>query len=79
MKEILNSMPEILTWRTDLANCFYLVSEQNARTLAQLIRKRTGERGRFLVTEIDENRYGWLSNESWYLFRNKALKPTEKT
>ncbi|SRR5260370_36567406 len=75
MKEILNSIPEISTWRTDMDQCFYLVSEHDAKTLAQRIRGRTGEHGRFLVAELDPNHWGWLTDDSWYVIQNKQLKP----
>lgn len=75
MKTILNSMQEIVTWRTDIANCFYIVSEESAVVLANALRKRVGQTGRFIISEITDNRYGWLSPDSWFLIDNKHLKP----
>lgn len=78
MKEILNSISEVSTWRTDVDYTFFIVSEVEASTLSELIRSRTGEQGRFLVSEINDNRQGWLTPESWYLLKHKELKPKPK-
>ena len=78
MKKVLSSIPEVLTWRTDIPNCFYLVSEADANALVALIREKTGKNGRFIVSEITDNRNGWLTKESWYFINNKRAKPVEE-
>ena len=35
MKAVMNTIPEVKTWRTDIPNCFYVVSETDATTLAK--------------------------------------------
>ena len=77
MKAVLNAIPEVKTWRTDIPNCFYVVSESNATTLANQIRSKTGTKGRFIVSEIPDDRYGWLTSESWYFIKNKRVKPAD--
>ena len=61
MKTVLNSISEVRTWRTDIPNCFYVVSEADAKVLGTLIREKTGKTGRFIISELPENRYGWLT------------------
>lgn len=76
IKKLVDSMPEVVTWRYDLPNAFYLISEHDAKTIANTLRAGTGKKGRFIITEVsDDNRWGWLPNESWYLLQNKKLKP----
>jgi hypothetical protein len=75
VKDWLNDIPEIIHWRFDIPNSFYLVSEKNAEWLAAKINLRTGKRGRFLITEYSDNSQGWLSEDSWYLLNNKKRKP----
>lgn len=76
VKAILDKLPEVITWRYDLPHSFYLVSESDAKSLAVSIRAETGEKGRFLVTEIpDANRWGWLPPDTWYFVRNRKVKP----
>ena len=75
IKGWLNSDPNVITWRTDLPHCFYLVSEADSETLARSFRRHANDKGRFLIMEASDNRFGWLPNESWYLLRNKKLKP----
>jgi len=78
MKTVLNSISEVRTWRTDIANCFYVVSETDAKTLGNLIREKAGQSGRFIISEIPENRYGWLTKKSWYFIKNKRVKPARE-
>jgi hypothetical protein len=79
VKNYLNSMNEILTWRYDLPNSFYLVSDSNARVLAKRLRELAGDKGRFIITEISANdRGGWLTADSWYLINNHRLKTDSK-
>src|SRR5436309_3525453 len=79
MENVLNSIPEVITWRYDMPHAFYIISEADAKTLTDAIRQRA-PKGRFIVTEIpEENRQGWLTGESWYLIKNKTNKPAEKT
>ncbi len=75
IKEWANRSELVTTWRTDLPNCFYLVSEASARALSNELRARTGKQGRYLISEVSENRQGFLPPETWYLFKNKQLKP----
>jgi hypothetical protein len=75
MKNILSSIPEVITWRTDIPRCFYVISEKSAAELTSLIRSKTSKLGRFIVSEIGDNRNGWLTGESWYLIKNRKLKP----
>lgn len=76
MKGYLNEMIEVDTWRSDISNCFYIISKEEASALAKAIRGKTGD-GRFIVTEIVANSNGWLTPESWYLVKNKKHKPKE--
>ena len=73
VKECLNSIEIIATWRYDMPNCFYLISEFSASELSKSIRKELG-RGRFLITEISDNRQGWLPSKTWHLIKFKKHK-----
>ena len=70
-----NQEPLVLHWRYDMPHSFYLISEGSAAELSKSLRAYTGERGRFLIVEASENRYGWLPSETWYLLQNKKQKP----
>jgi hypothetical protein len=65
----------VITWRYNLPHCFYLISNSTATELANDLRSATGETGRFLITEVSDNRYGWLDSDTWYLLRHKKKKP----
>ena len=74
-KSILNGLHMIEKWRYDLPNCFYLVSEYSAMEIAKEIRSRSNENGRFIISEIPSNSYGWLSDGSWHLIQYQEYKP----
>ena len=65
----------VVFWRTDLPYCFYLTSESTAAELCQDLERAIGKRGRYLVTEISENREGKLPAETWYLLNHKDRMP----
>ena len=75
VKEILNSISEVNTWRYDMPYSFYLISEADASTLSKRIKERAPANARYIVVELAGNRQGWLTTESWFLIKNKVHKP----
>jgi hypothetical protein len=73
MRDFLEAIPDILNWRYELPSSFYLISEKSAKELANQIRKKTGNKGAFIVAELNENAYGWLDKESWALIQERHL------
>lgn len=73
VKECLNDIPEVWTWRYDMPNSFYVISNYESDQIANAIHKKMGK-GRFLVTEITSNKSGWLPPESWHLINKKEHK-----
>ena len=75
--KILDSLLEVTTWRYDMPHSFYIVSERSAEELSKAIRSKVAkaENPRFLVTEISENRQGYLTKESWHLVLHKRHLP----
>ena len=79
VKAVLDKIPEIIHWRYDMPNVFYIISENSARLIAESYRSRRTDTGRFLVAEINgENKQGWLPNETWYLLNKKEHKPASE-
>lgn len=74
VKALLN-IPEVTHWRYDMPNCFYLVSALSAEELVDGLRKRNGDKGKFLISEISGNVQGYLTPASWYLINNKKYQP----
>lgn len=74
VKNCMDNIPEVITWRYDMPNSFYIISEKSAGEIAEAIHDFTGKT-RFLVTEITSNRQGWLPDDTWYLINNKTHKP----
>jgi len=74
VRKCIDSIQEVSTWRYDMPNCFYLISNYSADQIATAIHNYTGKTS-FLVSEITANKQGWLSKETWYLINNKYHKP----
>ena len=70
VREALNTIPEVVTWRRDFPQVFYLLSDADSQTLARAIKERF-PKGRFLVSEIAGNKYGWLPKDSWSFINQK--------
>lgn len=78
IKSWANERP-VITWRYDLPNTFYLISEASASELYESLIAKLGKRGRFLIIEAGENRQGLLPPDTWYLLRTKTQKPKAAT
>ena len=74
--ELLNKIPEVTLWRYDMPNAFYVISEASAQMIGEKLQALVSGKGRCLITEISPNGFGWLTNESWYIIRNKEKPPT---
>ena len=69
--EFIDKQPDILHWRHDIPNMFYLVSEKSAEELYEVIKELNKERGIFLVCEVGENKEGWLPKKTWTVLNEK--------
>jgi hypothetical protein len=78
VKKWVQESPLVLTWRYDLPNCFYVISEASAQDLCDSFRAYTGPKGRFMFMEASDNRQGFLPADTWYLLRNKSVQPARK-
>lgn len=70
VKNAVDSIKDILLWRYDLPNTFYIISESSANEISERIREKLGDK-RFIITEISTNKQGWLPRKSWDLINNK--------
>ena len=78
VREFLDEQPEILDWRHDLPNTFYLISDRSAGGLYEIFQNFNRKNGGFLISEVGSNRQGWLPKKTWkfldeerYAERNK--------
>jgi hypothetical protein len=70
IKACLNSLPEVISWRSELPNSFFLQSESDAGTIGRaLIKCLSPELPRFFIAEVTKvpsgSNYGWLTDASW--------------
>jgi hypothetical protein len=72
VKACIDAIPEIVDWRFDLPQAFYLISEQTASNLSNLITQKMGKNGRFIIVEVANNFSGWLPKATWHLLQNKT-------
>jgi hypothetical protein len=78
MKDVLNIMSRVYTWRFDIPNCFYVISEFSAQQLYDEFIEINGTNGRFMFIEASANRQGQMLPDTWYLLTNKTHKPKEQ-
>ena len=64
VKDYFSSCSVVNRWRYDLPNSIYLASDEPASILGRYIRERSPD-ARFILTEISNNREGWLPKETW--------------
>ena len=67
VKSFLNKQPEIKSWRFDLPNTFYLISDLSAHDLATRLQKLTQrqEGKRFIIAHLSDDIQGWLPRDTW--------------
>ena len=69
VKSLLNTIPSITDWRTDIPNTFIIKTDAKIKDVAeQLIDKRPNSR--FFISEISENRAGWLPKDAWTFIKD---------
>ncbi|MEW8050750.1 MAG: hypothetical protein AB2809_10265 [Candidatus Thiodiazotropha sp.] len=78
VKEYVDSMSEVWTWRYDMPHVFYIISTYSAEKLTDAFRKKTGDKGRFMFSEVNDNYQGLMLEETWYLLNNKHNKPKKE-
>lgn len=64
VKSFLDSISEIINWRTDIMNTFLLKSKLEANQIADIFIKQKPN-ARFFISEISSNRQGWLPKDAW--------------
>lgn len=69
--EIMKKISAIKSWRSDMPNAIYFKSENTAQQLCDAIREER-DKGRFLVCELNLNRQGYLTKETWSFFSNEV-------
>ena len=78
MENYLNRMSNVIHWRTEMGNSFFIVSENTAHEIAKEFESIAGTKGRFIFIEYNENAQGRLTEEGWYLLKNKVHKPKDE-
>ena len=74
IKDFINARPEVLYWRYDLPNTFYLISDQAAQVLSDTIHTFNKREASYIVCEAGENKQGWLVPDTWHLLNSKYPK-----
>jgi len=78
VKKFLDGRPEIVNWKHELPNSFFLISPNDVHELSALIRTFAGE-GRFLVMECSANRQGYLDRDTWAFLLKRRPWATKVT
>ena len=71
VKEFIDSRPEILNWYLCMSNAIFIRSKYTADQLSEMFREFTGDKGRFLILDVDTDRQGWLPKKAWSFMKAK--------
>jgi hypothetical protein len=65
VRRFIDTHPDILNWYHILPNSFFIVSERTADQLANIFRRFTNDKGRFIILDTKSDRSGWLPLKAW--------------
>jgi len=74
--ELLERIPEIIVWRSEILGCFFLVSDYSASLLAEkffVLKNNEGRGGKFIIAECTRNTDGQLTEAGWHVLNAKEL------
>lgn len=73
IRDFIDAQREIVNWKRELPNCYYLISPSSAQELSDALQRlRTGkDASKFIVAELTENRQGFLDPNSWTFLRDR--------
>lgn len=72
MSSLLTAMPEVIQWRYDLPNSFFVYSNNSANELTTALANRVPNYKCFLFVEISSNRQGYLKKPTWNFINQSA-------
>ena len=72
IRDYIDNLPEILSWRYDVPHAFYLISESSADEITERMLRFSKGDGRFLIAEVTENSQGWLPRGAWRFLNEKT-------
>lgn len=78
VKSFVSNCELIKTWRGEITNTFFLISESGVEEICEKIRLHFGNKGTYIVTEINDYQ-GRLVERSWSLLSDKKLPPKKKS
>ncbi len=74
IKRWADESPLVPTWRIDLPYSIYLITEASVLELYKDLDHTLGGCGRYIITEISDNRQGRLPLDTWQFLRNKQTQ-----
>ena len=76
--DFLDKRPEILDWYACMSNAVLIASPKTASELADLFRRFTADKGRFVILDTDTDRNGWLPSKAWDFLRTSEPAEDDK-
>ena len=74
VKGFLNQCEIVTTWRHEINNLFFIVSDNTASDISDYVRRYFQNDGTFIVSEFSNNSQGWLTQMGWTFLENKGEK-----
>jgi hypothetical protein len=77
VKECLDTLPEVITWRAEIPSTFFIVSPSSPEKLGKAIQACVGAKApRFLIVELglsERQTWGWLTEEGWDFIADQGV------
>lgn len=72
VQQLLDAMPEVTYWYGCLPNGIFLTSTLTARQISENLKERCGTSSgqRWFITQVHDDREGWLPKEAWHVLKN---------
>lgn len=80
VKGFVESCKLIKAWRYELESTFFIISEASANEICKEVHEYFGKgKSKFIISEIPDNKQGWLAKRSWSVINEKKLPPKEQS
>ena len=70
IQNYLDTRPEILNWFACMTNAIFIVSDQTATSLQQIVSQFNKNDAYFVILDVKTDKNGWLPKAAWNFMNN---------
>lgn len=81
VQDFLNSVPEVTFWYGCLPSAIFLTSTLPAGQISDKLKERfgSGSGQRWFITEVHQDRQGWVPKQVWHMVKNPTQPKLPKS